>query len=678
MTSGSAIILHVDNESSYLNLIKIHLEKQNPDLQIESIISPSAALKKLKTREYDVIIINFQMSEMTGLELLKKIRETGNHTPCIMLAGNTKKEIVIQALNLGADYYLEKETDPNILFTELQQAIQIITRKKKQKGFHQIDIAGLFQIQNNENRSNAEIFERIKILQKAISTSNLIEEGILTSENIYREFLDNMAKGFWVNDKEDIIFYANKSFEVITGISSEELMGQQVLEFSKETLNIFMGYYLKAKETLKPIHFDGVPFISPAGHFSYQSGWLVPKIKNNSFDGMVCSFENITKHKLIEEELQKSQDLLKKTFLSLNASIFIIDESTGKIIDCNPEIFGYSRQEILGRTLDFLHIEEKTIEKFRNVHQAVEKSYPLLPELQMKRKDGTIFPVEYTVISLEEEENTPVRWMIVVRDITERKLAERRLREYQEHLEYLVQQRTDDLEKVNELLSRQKDEIALYLDIITHDLKNYHMTAKGYLDLVLEKTSANGTLLKKANSFILRAETLVKNISVLMRNKMTYSYELSQVNLFDAITRCEGTLLELFPTKKIEIKVKAPSESCILADSLFDGLLLNLLTNVVKNDPHEVVKIEIELKPTREGSKCLLSITDYGTGIAPEQRPGIFERFTEFRKKGQGSGLGMFIVKTLVKRYRGNIWIESRVPDDYTQGTRVIIGLQHV
>ncbi|MFX1538641.1 MAG: sensor histidine kinase, partial [Promethearchaeota archaeon] len=133
----------------------------------------------------------------------------------------------------------------------------------------------------------------------------------------------------------------------------------------------------------------------------------------------------------------------------------------------------------------------------------------------------------------------------------------------------------------------------------------------------------------------------------------------------------------LFPTKKIEIKVKAPSRSCILADSLFDGLILNLLTNVVKNDPHEIVKIEIELKPKKEGKKCLLIITDYGTGIAPEQRKRIFERFTEFRKKGQGSGLGMFIVKTLVERYRGNIWIESRVPNDYTQGTRIMIELQH-
>ncbi|MFW9993099.1 MAG: ATP-binding protein, partial [Candidatus Odinarchaeota archaeon] len=52
-----------------------------------------------------------------------------------------------------------------------------------------------------------------------------------------------------------------------------------------------------------------------------------------------------------------------------------------------------------------------------------------------------------------------------------------------------------------------------------------------------------------------------------------------------------------------------------------------------------------------------------------DQRDNIFDRFTEFRRKGSGSGLGLYIVKNLVDRYKGRIWIEDSVIGDYRYGT---------
>ena len=71
----------------------------------------------------------------------------------------------------------------------------------------------------------------------------------------------------------------------------------------------------------------------------------------------------------LDEELQKSNELFEKTFISQRAAIFILGpEIPPKIIHCNPaavETFGYSRQEILGRTTTFLHINEATLNKFQ-------------------------------------------------------------------------------------------------------------------------------------------------------------------------------------------------------------------------------------------------------------------------------------------------------------------------
>ena len=109
---------------------------------------------------------------------------------------------------------------------------------------------------------------------------------------------------------------------------------------------------------------------------------------------------------------------------------------------------------------------------------------------------------------------------------------------------------------------------------------------------------------------------------------------------------------------------------------LFELMLMNILTNSVKNDSKDIVLIIIDSKDVEE-DKILLTISDHGSGIKPDEREGIFERYGEFRKKGKGSGLGLFIIQTLVKRYNGEIWIENSVEDDYKKGTTFKIKLQN-
>jgi PAS domain S-box-containing protein len=126
--------------------------------------------------------------------------------------------------------------------------------------------------------------------------------------------------------------------------------------------------------------------------------------------------------------------LQERTFASLREAVFIVDAATVQIIECNPaalEMFGYTRAEILGQTTAFLHVDEATLEEFRRqMHSAIEKhGFLFLPEFRMKRKDGTIFPTEHSVVPLEDEQDKRIAWVSVVRDITERKRAEKALRD---------------------------------------------------------------------------------------------------------------------------------------------------------------------------------------------------------------------------------------------------------
>ncbi|MHA2298572.1 MAG: PAS domain S-box protein [Candidatus Hodarchaeales archaeon] len=235
--------------------------------------------------------------------------------------------------------------------------------------------------------------------------------------------------------------------------------------------------------------------------------------------------------------------------------------------------------------------------------------------------------------------------------------------------------------RVVEELQDQKEETSLLLDIIAHDLGNYFGAIKGFIDLSLNKsppeiTDTIGTYLNKSRAGIERARSLLGNVSILMKQSITTSYNLQPVNVPMAINNAERTLYSLFPFRNIVINKDSEEPGCsILSDTLFEQLVVNLLTNAVKYDAQDPVKLEISSKCLNDSKTCLITITDHGRGIPVEEREGIFERFIVFRKKGKGSGLGLFIVKTLVERYKGKVWIESRIEDDYTKGTRIHVEL---
>jgi len=97
---------------------------------VDTCTSASSGLTFLKSANYDAIVSDYQMPGMNGIDLLRQIRSTGNSIPFILFTGRGREEVVIQALNEGADYYLQKGGDPLSQFAELTHKIhQAVTRK---------------------------------------------------------------------------------------------------------------------------------------------------------------------------------------------------------------------------------------------------------------------------------------------------------------------------------------------------------------------------------------------------------------------------------------------------------------------------------------------------------------------------------------------------------------------
>jgi DNA-binding response OmpR family regulator len=122
-------ILVVDDELQFLELTRMFLEKGR-GITVYTATSGDMALEMLKERKYDAIISDYAMPGMNGIDFMKHVRAMGDDTPFIIFTGRGREDVVIDALNFGADLYVEKGSDPGSQFSEILSRIkQLVTNR---------------------------------------------------------------------------------------------------------------------------------------------------------------------------------------------------------------------------------------------------------------------------------------------------------------------------------------------------------------------------------------------------------------------------------------------------------------------------------------------------------------------------------------------------------------------
>jgi len=216
--------------------------------------------------------------------------------------------------------------------------------------------------------------------------------------------------------------------------------------------------------------------------------------------------------------------------------------------------------------------------------------------------------------------------------------------------------------------SRKNSE--LYTDVLSHDIKNFNQAILGYLDLLRMKISQPDqlALLDKVGEQVMNTSWLASNVRTISR--MTFGdVDLMKIDLGAVLLECQKSISQYYPGRKVVCRSNAEKGLYYVeADELVREVFINILTNAVKYDPHEPVEIGINIERTSLDDKksLTISIADHGCGVPDETKPIIFDRFSKAPKKG--SGMGLHIVTTLSKRYRGRVWVEDRVKGDHTQG----------
>jgi PAS domain S-box-containing protein len=123
-------VLYVDDEEGLLDIGKLFLEKSG-QFHVDTVTSADEALRILKSTSYDAIVSDYQMPDMDGIALLKAIRTEFSDLPFIIFTGKGREEVVIEAFENGADFYLQKGGQPRPQFLELGHKITAAVRRRK-------------------------------------------------------------------------------------------------------------------------------------------------------------------------------------------------------------------------------------------------------------------------------------------------------------------------------------------------------------------------------------------------------------------------------------------------------------------------------------------------------------------------------------------------------------------
>jgi DNA-binding response OmpR family regulator len=166
-------ILYVDDERVLLDIGKLYLEKSG-GIRVDTLEFSREALDRIRSTKYDAVVSDFQMPEMDGILLLKKIRTEFPDLPFIIFTGKGREEIVIEALNNGADHYLQKGGDIKSQFAELRHNIDRAVERKRAHDTI-VHLSRLNAVLSSTNRAVIRIRERQALLNEACRIA--VDEG---------------------------------------------------------------------------------------------------------------------------------------------------------------------------------------------------------------------------------------------------------------------------------------------------------------------------------------------------------------------------------------------------------------------------------------------------------------------------------------------------------------------
>jgi len=388
-------VLYVDDESALLELCKVFLECLG-EFTVTTAQSAPEALRILELKRFDAIVSDYQMPEMNGIEFLKVVRARGDKTPVVIFTGKGREDVVIEALNSGADFYIQKGGEPKSQFAELAHKIRRAVE-------HQTD-----------------------------------EKALMESEERFRALVENTSDIIRILDREGRIIFDTAAAGRELGYPPGYTLGRHPSEF------IHPDDLAMVKQELSEVYAKtntGIPteFRIRKADGSYV--WVESVGKNligvPGVDGVVITTRIIDERKKAEEARRESEEKFRQLFSKMPSGVAIYEA-----VDAGED-FVFRDFNTTAEAIEHIKKEKTIGRRVSEVFPGV-KEFGLFSVFQRVWRTGK---PEFFPQAVYQDDRDPGTWrenwvyqlqtgeiVAIYNDITERKVAEQALKKSQEQL----------------------------------------------------------------------------------------------------------------------------------------------------------------------------------------------------------------------------------------------------
>lgn len=471
---------------------------------------------------------------------------------------------------------------------------------------------------------------RAVVVSRDITEQLRVQETLHANEERYRALAENMQDLLCELDNEARYIYLSPNYPDALGYSPDELVGRTIFELVHPD---------DLSEVLPQINngADKVTFRVQRKDKTWR--WLESSVKpyttaQNQRHTVVVS-RDVTDRRKAEEDLA----LRDRAISSTSEGICITDphQPDNPIVYVNAgfeRLTGYTREEVLGKNCRILKSPHTDPEMHKKLRKAIQDRTECIVELLNRRKDGSLFWNRLSLTPVRDSIGRVTHFIGVIFDITERKETE-----------------------------RIKDEL---VSTVSHELRTPLTSLQGFAELMLQRTFS----LEKQRNFLevihresLRLSELINDFLDLQRieaGRQTYHFD--SVALAPFLRKA----MDVFrlETGKHTLRFDVPITLPLLRmdEARIQQVITNLLSNAIKFSPKGG---EIQVGASIEGDAVKVWVADQGVGIPSGALPNLFRKFFRVDNRDTrsigGTGLGLALVREIVKAHGGRIWVESAI-----------------
>lgn len=529
-----------------------------------------------------------------------------------------------------------------------------------------------------------------------ISERKKAEQSILHSHDLMKYIIEHTRSAVAVHDRDLNYIYVSQKYLQDYNVKEKNIIGKHHYEIFPDLPQKWREVHQKALKGIVSSAEDD-PYYRDNGTVEWTRWECRPWYQfDNTIGGIIVYTEVITARKNIELKLIESEERFKRIVETAEGLFYRQRIDTHLIEYVSPkveQILGYTIEEFLSFTLDqqreMIHPEDlPALMNFLNdLIEADEKKNKIVEkEFRLKKKSGDYCWVHGSYVLTRDKNDSPFMVIGNLKDITNKKIAELELSAHRHHLQELVDERTDDIRRINDQLMEEIELKQLAETQLAESLEkekelsklksSFISTASHEFRTPLTSISTSAELIQryydrwgkeKIIEHVMRIQNSTRMLTSLMDDVLKVNkaesgrivLERRTADLYSLCKRMnEEVDMQLKKEQKLIFDYNAEKKEYLIDSRQVETIVKNLLSNAIKYSPGGG---EIKFSVEGDNQSLKFIISDSGIGIPEADLPRLFE---PFHRSGnavdiQGTGLGLSIVKHAVDLHKGKIEVSS-------------------